>query len=302
MHSPNIALADGLVSSRIALGCWRLHEWILGTQELQSFIEKVLDMGITTFDHADIYGNYTCEALFGKALSRRSSLRENMQIITKCGIKLITDKYPERKIKHYDYSCNYIIESVENSLRNLQTDRIELLLLHRPSPLLHPHEVAKAFSVLQESGKVLYFGVSNFSPLEFETLQAHVDQKLVANQVEISPLCLEHFENGNMNFFLKNSITPMAWSPLAGGNFFKPTQDRELAINRVLGQIGEQIGATTVAQVALCWLFKHPSNIIPILGSGKIERIKESVKALQMDITTEQWFDIYATSLGRQMP
>lgn len=302
MHAPKIALSDGFETSRIALGCWRLHEWILGTQELQSFIEKVLDMGITTFDHADIYGNYICETLFGKALSRRSSLRKNMQIVTKCGIKLITDKYPERKIKHYDYSYNYIIESVENSLRNLQTDRIELLLLHRPSPLLNPHEVAKAFSALKESGKVLHFGVSNFSPLEFETLQAHVDQQLVTNQVEISPLCLEHFENGNMNFFLKNNITPMAWSPLAGGNFFKPTQDRELAVNRVLGQIGEEIGATTVAQVALCWLLKHPSNIIPILGSGKTERIKESIKALHMDMTTEQWFGIYATSLGRQIP
>ncbi len=183
-----VKLSNTLELSRIVHGHWRLAEWNLSSQELLKLIEQTVELGVTTFDHADIYGGYSCEKLFGNALSLKKELRQNIQIITKCGIKLVSDKFPKQSINHYDYSYQHIVSSVEDSLRNFNSDYIDLLLLHRPAPFFNPEEVAKAFSYLKQSGKVLNFGVSNYTPMQFDMLASYSDEKLVTNQVEIYSL------------------------------------------------------------------------------------------------------------------
>ena len=297
-----ILLAEDLKVSRIIHGHWRLAEWNLSNQELAGHIQRVFDLGITTFDHADIYGNYSCEQLFGDALKHKKELRHKIQIITKCGIKLLSDKYPERKVKHYDYGYDHIIYSVNNSLKKIGTDYIDLLLLHRPAPFFNPEEVAKAFSELKKSGKVLHFGVSNFSPQQFEMLNSYLDDKLVTNQVEISPYCLEDFENGNMDFFLKERIKPLAWSPLAGGKLLKQVDEKSKRLHKVLLEVSKELTIDSIDKTIYSWILKHPAVILPIVGSGKIERIKNAVEALHVNMPLELWYKIYNTSTGNELP
>ena len=298
----NIKLSESLQVSPIIHGHWRLFDWGLSLQEILTLTQKTIELGVTTFDHADIYGNYECEELFGNVLNLKKGHRKDIQIITKCGIKLLSDKYPHRNFKTYDYSYSHIINSVENSLKNLNTDYIDLLLLHRPSPFFDPNEVSKAFSQLKKSGKVLNFGVSNFNPEQFDMLNSYCEDKLVTNQVEISPLCLEHFENGNINHFLKERIVPMAWSPLAQGKVFSPSNDQENRVNNCMLQIADELGVNSLDKVAYSWLLSHPTSIIPIVGSGKIERIKNAVDSLNIKMSTEQWLRIYNASSGVELP
>jgi predicted oxidoreductase len=294
-------LSEDLHLSRIVHGHWRLADWKLSSQELLELTEQCIELGVTSFDHADIYGNYTCESIFGEALSLKPSLRNDIQIISKCGIKLSTDKYPERKLKTYDYSYKHIVSSVENSLRNLKTDYLDLLLLHRPSPFFAPEEVAKAFSDLKRSGKVLHFGVSNFSSEQSEMLNSYTEEKLVTNQVEISPACLENFGNGNVDYLLKERIKPMAWSPVAGGRLLNPKTEQEKQIFNTLSDIANELDLKKIDQVIYAWLLKHPVGMLPIVGTSKIERIRSAVEALNIDMSHEQWFRIYA-STGIKMP
>ncbi len=300
MHK--IKLSKGLKISRIVHGLWRLKEWNLSRQQLLQLIEQAMELGITTFDHADIYGNYSCEQIFGEALSLKKGLRKKMQLITKCGIKLNTDKNPGQKIKYYDYSFKHIVGSAENSLANLGTDHIDVLLLHRPSPFLNPEEVAKAFDHLQQAGKVLFFGVSNFTAQQQSMLAAYLDEPLVTNQVEISPYCLEHFDNGNMEYFLEKKIQPMAWSPLAGGKILNPVDEKGQRILDTLTVVANELDSPAIDKMIYCWLLKHPAGIIPIAGSSKIERLKYAVDALSMEMSTEQWFRIYNASTGKDLP
>lgn len=296
-----ITLHNDLELSRIVHGHWRLAEWGFNDQELLALTEKNLELGITSFDHADIYGNYSCEALFGRALKLKPGLRDNIEIITKCGIKLISDKFSQRKVKHYDYSFSHITKSVEQSLVNLGTDHIDLLLLHRPSPFFDPLEVARAFDHLHGEGKVRFFGVSNFTPRQFEMLQAHSAHKLVTNQLEISPYCLDSFRDGNMELLLKEQVRPMAWSPLAGGRIFNPQDDRGKRLLSTLQGIAAEL-ETSVDQLIYSWILKHPAGIVPIVGSGKIQRIEQAVQALDIKLSLEQWFEIFESSLGHPLP
>ncbi len=297
-----IKLTDNLEVSRLVHGHWRLADWKLSNKELLKFTQQVIDLGITTFDHADIYGDYSCERIFGEALKLKKELRKDIQLITKCGIKLISNQFPTRKIKYYDYSYNYIVSSVENSLKNFGTDYIDLLLLHRPAPYFNPEEVAKAFAHLKKEGKVLHLGVSNFNVQQYEMLNTYVEGKLVTNQVEISPFCLEHFENGNMDYFLKERIKPMAWSPLAGGEVFKPTDVKGIRIVNALLEVAFELNVDSIDKIMYSWLLKHPSKIIPVIGSGKIERIKQGIAALDIDMSLEQWYKIYNAATGVELP
>ncbi|MEE3243476.1 MAG: aldo/keto reductase [Bacteroidota bacterium] len=296
-----IALNNNLSLSRIVHGYWRLRDWNLSDDQLLKLIEQVLELGITSFDHADIYGNHTCEAYFGRALAMKPELREKMELISKCGIKMATDYNPELDIKIYDYSTEYIIKQAETSLKNLGTDRLDLLLLHRPAPFFNPEEVAKAFDQLRSSGKVLNFGVSNFSPAQFDTLQSYLDMPLATNQVEISVSCLEHFENENTEYFLKHKIKPMAWSPLAGGAIFNPKTEKDQRLTAVLKSIAAELN-TDIDQVMYAWLLKHPTGIMPIVGSQHINRIKSAVDALEIELSLEQWYKIYIASKGEDLP
>ncbi|MFK5890391.1 MAG: aldo/keto reductase [Flavobacteriaceae bacterium] len=300
MHK--IKLADNLEISRIVHGHWRLADWQLSNQELLTLINQCIDLGITTFDHADIYGDYSCEKLFGNALKLNKTIRNKIQIITKCGVKLVSDKFPERQLKVYDYSFDYIVNSVENSLKNLGADYLDILLLHRPSPFFNPSEVAKAFLILKKEGKVLNFGVSNFTVQQFEMLNAFVEEPLVTNQVEISPYCLEHFENGNIDFFLKENIKPMAWSPLAGGNLLNPKDAKGKRIHNALIEVASELNTENLDQIIYSWLLSHPASIIPVIGSGKIERLKLAAESLSLNMSLEQWFKIYTAATGVELP
>jgi len=297
-----VKLADHLEISPLVHGHWRLLDWKLSDQELLKLTQQIVELGITTFDHADIYGNYECEKQFGNALAIKKALRNKIKIVSKCGIKLVSDKFPERQIDYYDYRYEHIISSVNNSLANFRTDYIDLLLLHRPSPFFNPEEVAKAFSHLKQSGKVLHFGVSNFNPRQYEMLSSYVDDTLVTNQVEISPFCLEHFDNGNMDFFLEKRIKPMAWSPLAGGKLINPEGEKGQRIFKCLAEVADELDIEYIDKIIYCWLLKHPAHIIPIIGSGKISRIENAIKALDIDMSMEQWMKIYIASVGKKLP
>ncbi len=297
-----IQLAPDFSISPIVHGFWRLRDWNLNKQELLSLIEQTSELGISTFDHADIYGNYSCEAMFGEALELKKGLRKNMQLITKCGIKLVSDKFPQRKVKIYDYSAKHILFSVHQSLRNLKTDYIDILLLHRPSPFFEPEEVAKALTELKSSGKVRHFGVSNFLPGQFDLLQSCLDEKLVTNQIELSPYCLEHFQNGNLDFLQRHKIRPMSWSPIAGGELFTPSTEKGKRVYAALKEVSAETGLAPLDQIAYNWLLMHPSGIIPVVGSGKIERIKSAVTSFNLDLSLEQWFKIYIAAQGEELP
>ncbi len=298
MSKSRIQLTKDLEISRIVHGQMRLMDWHFSDVELAGFIEQCIDLGVTTFDHADIYGNYSCEETFGKALKSNPALKSKIEIVTKCGIKLLSEKYPERTIKHYDYSYDHILQSAEASLNKLNIEQIDLFLLHRPAPLLDPKEVGKAFDHLKTSGKVKHFGVSNFTIDQFKSLQQNIDQKLVTNQVEISPYQLEHFENGNLDFFLERAVHPMAWSPIAGGVLFNPYDEKSQRLNATLDEVAEEVGVHSIDTIIYAWLLTHPSKIIPIVGSGKIERIKSAVESLNIELTTEQWYKIWVASTG----
>jgi predicted oxidoreductase len=295
-------LTENFSMSRIIHGQMRMKDWRMTNEQLLGMFKELINIGITTFDHADIYGNYECEAILGDVLSLDKSFRDKIEIVTKCGIKLVSDKYPDRKVKYYDYSYGHIIQSVNNSLKNLQTDHIDLLLLHRPAPFFDPEEAAKAFYDLKKAGKVLHFGVSNFTPAQFETLNSFTEEKLVTNQVEISPYCLEHFENGNMDFFMKEKIRPMAWSPVAGGRLLNPHDAKGPGIMRVLASVSEELSISPVDKVIYAWLLKHPVKMMPIAGTGKIDRIKFAADALSVDMTLEQWYKIFIAASGKELP
>lgn len=283
--------------SRIITGAWRWQA--LSDQSVDALIQESLENGITTFDHADIYGNYSCEALFGNVLKNQPSLRSRIELVTKCGIKLRSDKKPKTWINHYDNTSNHIIESVNTSLSNLKTDYIDLLLLHRPDPLMDPAEVAEAFRLLKQSGKVLHFGVSNYTPAQFELLQSYVHDKLVTNQVEVSLFYYHLIFDGTIDTLMRHRISPMAWSPLGGGKYFSQS-DRDEGVQASLEEMAARYECS-VSQLLLAWLLTHPSHMLPILGTTKPERIREGAKAIEIQLDRQDWFALLRIARGRDV-
>jgi predicted oxidoreductase len=300
---PQIALSKhGPDVSRVVHGLWRLAEWNKGKREIVDLIQSCLERGITTFDHADIYGDYTCEDRFGSALAEAGIDRSTIQLVTKCGIKLVSANRPAHRVHGYDTSCSHIIASVENSLKCLRTDYIDLLLIHRPDMLMDPREINEAFVRLRQSGKVHYFGVSNFLPSQFEMLASKLDVPLVTNQIEYSVLNLNAHADGSIDLCQKLEICPMAWSPLGGGRLFEDGSDRAKRLRETLRRIGRDLGGASMDQVALAWILKHPAKFVPVLGTGKADRIKRAVEALDLELSLEQWFEIRRDSLGQDVP
>ncbi len=296
-----VQLSENLSISRVVHGMWRLTEWGLSDSQLVKFVEDCQQLGIDTFDHADIYGDYMVEEAFGKALNASPELNREIKIISKCGIKLLSSNRPKHYIKHYDTSYKHIIWSAENSLKKLKRENLDVLLIHRPDPLGDPSEISRAFSDLKDAGKVREFGVSNYLPGQFDNLQAHLDFPLVTNQVEISVAALQEFDNGTIDLCQEIGIPPMAWSPLTGGSVFNGETHRFLTLRNVLHKIGDEYGVT-IDQIMYAWLLKHPANIIPIVGSGKIERIKAAVNSLNIDLSRQQWFELWVASKGQNVP
>lgn len=287
--------------SELVQGYWRLAEWNMSPQQRLDFLKQHVDLGITTVDHADIYGGYECEQLFGEALALDPSIREDIEIVTKCDINLCA-KHPQRKINHYDTSAQHIFKSVDNSLQRMNINEIDVLLIHRPDALMDADEVADAFSELHKVGKVKHFGVSNFSPRQFELLQSRISKPLVTNQVEINPLNFEVAHDGTLDQLQMNRIKPMAWSCLAGGDIFGGTDEQHVRVRDELNAIGKEIGAKSLDQVIYAWIRQLPSNPLPILGSGKISRVKSAVEALSLEMTREQWYRVWVASKGHGVP
>ncbi|WP_018249960.1 aldo/keto reductase [Orenia marismortui] len=296
-----VQLSDNLDMSRIVHGHWRLADWDMSKQEILELVERCIELGITTFDHADIYGDYKCESLFGEVLSLKPELRANIELVTKCGIKLISKNRPEHKVKYYDTSKEHIIKSVENSLRNFNTDYIDLLLIHRPDTFMDADEVAEAFDQLKCQGKVLNFGVSNFKAHQFDLLNSRLDFPLVTNQIELSVLALENFDDGTLDYCQEHRISPMAWSPMAGGRVFTSEEKQAIRVRETLERIKSEVNAKSISQVMYAWLLSHPAEIIPIVGSGKIKRIESAVEAMEIELTREQWFEILQSSMGHEV-
>ncbi|XES82454.1 aldo/keto reductase family oxidoreductase [Franconibacter pulveris] len=284
--------------SRLVMGYWRLIEWKFSARELVSFIEAHLDAGITTVDHADIYGGYQCEAAFGEALRLAPHLRQRMEIVTKCGIA--TTAKEENTLGHYITSREHILRSAETSLKNLATDSLDLLLIHRPDPLMDADEVAEAFLALHQSGKVRHFGVSNFTPAQFMLLQSRLPFTLATNQVEISPVYQPLLLDGTLDQLQQLRIRPMAWSCLGGGRLFNDAAFQPLRDE--LQNVAQELGAETIEQVVYAWVMRLPSQPLPIIGSGKIERVRAAIPALSLEMTRQQWFRIRKAALGYDVP
>ncbi|GAA5193254.1 aldo/keto reductase family oxidoreductase [Ferrimonas gelatinilytica] len=290
----------GLTLSRFVAGYWRLLDWQMTPQQRLSFIESHLELGISSCDHADIYGDYRCEAAFGEALALKPALRQKLQLVSKTGICLPGPKGFD--LPHYNTSYGHIQTQVENSLRNLGTDHLDLLLIHRPDPLMDADEVASVFEQLHREGKVRFFGVSNFTPHQFDLLQSRLSQPLVTNQIEISPLHLSPLHDGTLDHLQQHRIRPMGWSCLGGGRLFNPADPTARRIRQELHDIAEEVGASGIDQVLYAWLLALPSAPLPILGSGKIDRLAQAVGSLQLNLTREQWFRIWTAAAGHNVP
>ncbi len=287
--------ASGPLLSPVAAGVWRLDEWGFDDAALAAWVEHALALGISTFDHADLYGGFTCEALFGRWLKAHPSRRDELQLVSKCGIK---PPIAERgwQVKHYDTSAGHITASVEASLRHLGTDYLDLLLIHRPDPLLDADEVADTFQRLQQAGKVRHFGVSNFTPSQYALLASRVP--LVTNQVEASLLHLDPLFDGTFDQCQQLRVRPMLWSPLAGGRVLDAAANP--ALHAALQQLAGELDVS-VATVALAWLLQHPCKPLPIIGSRRLASLDDAAAACRLKLSRQQWFALLQAARGHEV-
>ncbi|WP_313704649.1 aldo/keto reductase [Massilia sp.] len=296
---PRIATRqDGLELSRIVAGMWRMGEWNMPVSSRVAFIEECIALGVTSFDHADIYGDYGVESLFGEALRERPSLRDRIEIVSKCGIKLVSARRPAHTIQHYDTSARHIVASAEASLRQLGTDRLDLLLIHRPDPLMNFDEVAEAFTRLQRDGKVRHVGVSNFTRHQFEALNRRVP--LATNQVEFSPLHTAPMFDETFDGLQDLGVAPMIWSPLGGGRLFTATEPHIVKLRAAIQDVADRLGQS-FAGVVFAWIMALPSRPIPLTGSGRIESVAAAVAATGFTLARDDWFAILRAARGHEV-
>jgi len=287
--------------SPFIVGTMRLGKWgaQMTTAQLEAFVEGCLELGLNDFDHADIYGHYSTEADFGKLLQQRPDLRKKIQLTTKSGIKMVSENRPDHSIKSYDSSKQHIIASAENSLKFLSTDYIDLLLIHRPDYLMNPHEIAEAFETLKTAGKVLHFGVSNFTPAQFDLLNSFTP--LANNQIEASLLHLNPFEDGTLLQCQKHKVLASAWSPLGGGSIFQESDDPKILRIQSVGKAMAEKHGIKLDQLLMAWLLMHPAGIVPVTGTSKLERVKDTMAALKVKLTREEWYSLWKASTGEEI-
>ena len=292
-----IKINENIDFSQIIYGMWRLADGeINDAKSVTDKINLCLDQGITTFDQADIYGDYSAEALFGIALKEDKSLRNKIEIVTKCGIVAPCGKYADVPVKYYDTSKKHIDASVNASLKNMNIDYIDMLLIHRPDPYMDHNETGQALDTLIKSGKIGAVGVSNFKPHDWELLQSTMVNKLHTNQIELSLQSIDAFSNGDVAFHQKNASPIMAWSPLGGGKLM--TESNQLT--NKMDQIGRHYKVDRAA-VAISFLLSHPANIIPIMGTNNIDRISKISDAFKVKMDRITWFELYTAALGREV-
>lgn len=285
--------------SKVIAGTMTWGQWgkQLSKSQMIDLMQHCLEHNIHTFDHADIYGDYSTEADFGNAFSESGIDRNQIQLISKCGIEYIGNARPNLKVKHYNYSKDYIIWSTENSLKHLKTDYLDLLLLHRPSPLMQPEVIAEAISTLKKEGKIKSFGVSNFTPSQTDLINKYVGVE--ANQIEFSLTQHTAMHDGTLDHMMLNNIQPMSWSPL--GYVFKEDTEQTRRIHKQLGALLDKYNATE-DQLLLAWILKHPSNIIPVVGTTTKQRLKDAYAATKIDLELEDWFLILVACQGHKVP
>ena len=273
---------------------WRLADDInTSSKHISDKVNLCLDQGITSFDQAAVYGLYSAEALFGEVLKANPSLRHKIEIVSKCGIVNPSDRYAGVSVSHYDTSREHIFNSVDASLKNMATDYLDLLLIHRQDPFLDHHETGKALDDLIKSGKVKEVGVSNFKPWDFTLLQSAMKSHLVTNQIEMSLAATDSFTNGDLAFHQERATTIMAWSPLGGGKLMKD--------KGILGKALKKIAVNQnvdIAAVAVAWLLAHPARICPVMGTNNLNRIAKISDAMNVKMDRESWFELYTASFN----
>lgn len=289
--------------SKIVQGFWRANEWQLSDQALNRFINQLVERGITTMDHADIYGDYQNETLFGKALKLSPQLREQIQIVSKCGIVLPSETQTFTDGHRYDHSHQHSIKSVNHSLERLNVDYLDSLLIHRPSPLMNPDEITDALKELVNEGKIKSFGVSNFNETQYDLLKQslnHDKLHISINQLKLSPYQTDILHNGVMDKMYQNQVKVMAWSPFAGGKLFDTSDDKSRRLMSVIEPLANKY-QVNVSAIMIAWLIKHPNEVMPILGTRSIEKIDAATAGLNVELTDQEWFDIYTAALGRDI-
>lgn len=292
-------MSETLTLSPLVAGAWRLSEWGFSLDQRLAWIEGNIARGLTSFDHADIYGGYQVEGLFGQALAASPGLRDRLQLVTKCGIKLTGPARPTHETHCYDTSAAHITASVEMSLRALHTDRIDLLLIHRPDALMDADEVATTFERLRRDGKVLHFGASNFTVQQFELLHSRIP--LVTNQVECSPLQMAPIHDGTFDQAQRLRARPMIWSPLAGGRLFSEDSPAAHRLRWVMGEIGARLDAS-LTTLAIAWLLRLPCKPIPVVGSRRLSASDEASAALKLHLSPDDWYRIWSAATGHEVP
>lgn len=293
-----VKLNEQLSLSRMAYGMWRLgDDEDTSPARVQAKVDACLAQGITTMDQADIYGGYMAEEILGNAL-KGTSLRSEIEIVTKCDIVAPAGRHAQARVKYYDTSRQHITQSVEDSLRLMGIEQIDLLLIHRPDPMMDHHETGTTLDDLVASGKVSNIGVSNFRPWDMDLLQSAMKTRLVTNQIEISVIANDAFTNGDLAYLQRHDIKPMAWSPLAGGALLT---DANASLIAIMKRLGDKQGGDTSA-VALAWLMAHPANIIPVVGTNNLDRLRALSTAFDVELGREDWFEIYTAALGHEVP
>ncbi|RKR10538.1 putative oxidoreductase [Flavobacterium sp. 90] len=279
-----------IISGTMNWGVWDKN---LTLKEMENMIQISIENKITTFDHADIYGAYTTEADFGKAFHASKIAREKLQLITKCGIQMIAEKRPENKIKHYDYSKDYIIWSVEESLKKLKTDYVDVFLLHRPSPLMQADEIAEAVEKLKSEGKIIDFGLSNFTSSQTELIRQKTEVSY--NQVQFSATHFEAMTDGSLDYMQTHGIRPLSWNPL--GTVFREDTKKTRRLKKLFAELVQKYGFGSDT-LLLAWILKHPAGVIPIAGTVNVARIQSLMKAVELEMDKEDWFAIWTESMG----
>ncbi len=293
-----VQINDQLSFSEITYGMWRLaDDQNVSAAHVRAKIEACLAQGITTMDQADIYGGYVAEEVMGTALAG-TDLRDQIEIVTKCDIVAPVGRYVDARVKYYDTGAPHISASVDHSLRLMQIDHIDMLLIHRPDPMMDHHETGGALDAVVASGKVGAVGVSNFRPHDMELLQSAMKTPLAVNQIEMSVIAHQVFTNGDLAYLQQHDIPAMAWSPLAGGALFAP---ENVALHDVLVSIANRYGSDVTA-LSIAWLLAHPARIIPVLGTNKLDRIATMSAASDLQLDRQTWFEIYTAALGHEVP
>ena len=293
-----INLTSDVSLSRLIYGMWRIGDDAdTSTSHVQAKIESCLSQGITTMDQADIYGGYEAEEILGNAL-KGTDLREKIEIVTKCDIVAPAGRYSDARVKYYDTSRAHLMASVEHSLRLMGTDYVDLLLIHRPDPLMDAEETGAALDEIVASGKARSVGVSNFKLHDWTLLQSAMKTPLVTNQIELSLLAHDGFTNGDVAYLQERKVAPMAWSPLGGGSLFSQNNKDLLDALQVIGEAND----VDETAVAVAWLLAHPARIMPVMGTNSLDRIGKISDALKVKMDRETWFELYTAALGNEVP